>query len=101
MVPSWNKFLRSRLHFVVVRSNHNEGLVRINLHLKPISIGFELGRLRLVFLLLRWEEGRRKKEEDVQFCLHECWLSLFEHKFSVCLFHFDLCDHRTSLKLIC
>jgi hypothetical protein len=57
MLPLWNKFLRSLLHFVVVRSD----LVRINLPLKPVSIGFELGRLKLVFLLLRWQ-----KEEDTK-----------------------------------
>jgi hypothetical protein len=70
MLTSWNKFLRSLLLFLVVRSDHNEGLVRINLPLKSISVGFEFGRLRLVFLLLQWQkEERRHKKEDVQFCL--------------------------------
>jgi hypothetical protein len=52
MLLLWNKFLSSILYFVMVRSNYNEGIVRINLSLKPISIGFELKRLVLVFLLL-------------------------------------------------
>jgi hypothetical protein len=49
MSPSWNNFLWSLLRFVVVRSDHNEGLRRIN--------------LRSVFLIFRWqkEEGRYKK----------------------------------------
>jgi hypothetical protein len=52
MLLLWNKFVSSILYFVMVRSNYNEGIVRINLSLKPISIGFELKRLVLVFLLL-------------------------------------------------
>jgi len=62
---SWNNFHRFLLRFVVVRSNHDEGLVRINMSLKPIN-GSELGRFRLVFLILRWqkeEEERHEKEE--------------------------------------
>jgi hypothetical protein len=54
ILPSWKFFLQFLVHFVVVRSDHNEWLVRINLSLKPILIGFELGRLRLIFLLLGW-----------------------------------------------
>jgi hypothetical protein len=44
--PPWNNFLRSLLHFIVVRSSHDEGLGRIV--------------FRSVFLILRWqkEEGR-------------------------------------------
>jgi hypothetical protein len=82
ILSSWNKFLWFVLHFVVLRCDHNEWLVRINLPLKPISIGFELGRLKLVFLLLRWqkeEEGRHKK--DVQFHLQEYCAPIFEHMF--------------------
>jgi hypothetical protein len=40
----------------------------------PILIGFELGRLRLFFLLLsrhKEDEERYKKEEDALFCLQE------------------------------
>jgi len=61
MPPSWNNFLRSLLRFVVVRSNHNEGLGRI---------------CRSVFLFLRWqkeEDGRHKKEEVSPLRLQECW----------------------------
>ena len=63
MSPSWNIFLWSLLHFVVVRSDHNEGLGRI---------GF-----RTVFLILRWqkEEGKHKKEEVSQLRLQGCWPS--------------------------
>jgi hypothetical protein len=61
ILSSWNKFLRFVLHFVVLRCDHNEWLVRINLPLKPISIGFELGRLKLVFLLLRWQKEDTRK----------------------------------------
>jgi hypothetical protein len=52
MLPSWNNFHRSLLHFVAVRSDHDEGLLRINMSLKPIN-GTELGRFRLVFFILR------------------------------------------------
>jgi hypothetical protein len=71
MLPSWNGFLRSLLHLVVVRSGHDEGLVRIDLPLKAILIGFELGRLRF-FSSPMVEERRPKKEENVQFCLQKC-----------------------------
>jgi hypothetical protein len=40
MSPPWNNFLRSLLHFTVVRSGHDEGLGRIT--------------FRSVFLPLRW-----------------------------------------------
>ena len=62
MSPPWNNFLRSLLCFVVVRSDHDEGPVRINLPIKSIT-GIELGRFRLVFFILYWqkeEEGRHK-----------------------------------------
>ncbi|KAG2564701.1 hypothetical protein PVAP13_7NG085700 [Panicum virgatum] len=61
MSPSWNNFLRSLLRFVVVRSDHNEGLGRI---------------CRSVFLFLQWqkeEDGRHKKEEVSPLRLQECW----------------------------
>ena len=47
MSPLWNNFLRFFLHFVVVRSGHDEGLGRIS--------------FRSVFTILRWqkeEQGR-------------------------------------------
>jgi hypothetical protein len=40
MSPSWNNFLRSLLRFIVVRSDHDEGLGRII--------------FRSVFFTLRW-----------------------------------------------
>ena len=48
MSPPRNNFLRSLLRFVVVRSEHNEGIGRII--------------FRSVFLILRWqkEEGRQE-----------------------------------------
>ena len=68
MVPSsWNNFLRPLLRFAVVRSNHGEGLVRISLSSKLMSIGFGSDRLGSVSPLHRWqkeEEERRKKEEE-------------------------------------
>jgi hypothetical protein len=60
----WNNFLWSFLRFVVVRSNYDEGIVRISLLLKPIN-GIELRRFRLVFLILR---GRRKTQERRNLC---------------------------------
>ena len=71
MPPSWNNFLRSLLRFVVVRSDHNEGLGRI---------------YRSVFLFLWWqkeEDGRHKKEEVSPLRLQEClaticWASVLE-----------------------
>jgi hypothetical protein len=73
MSPLWNNFLRSLLHFIVVRSDHNERLRRIS--------------FRSIFLILRWqkeEQGRHKKEEVSPLRLQEfsCLLS------SVCL-----CNH--------
>jgi hypothetical protein len=76
------------LFSVLVRSDHNEWLVRINLPFKLISIGFELGRLRLVYLLLWWqkEEGRHNKE-DVQFHLRTLVAALWTHVLNL----FDEC----------
>ena len=54
MVPSsWNNFLRPLLRFAVVRSNHCEGLVRISLSSKLMSISFGSDRLGSVSLLHR------------------------------------------------
>ena len=61
MPPLWNNFLRSLLRFVVVRSDHNEGLGRI---------------CRLVLLFLQWQKeefGRHEKEEVSPLRLQECW----------------------------
>jgi len=55
MSSPWNNFLWSLLHFVVVRSGHDEGLGRIS--------------FRSVFIILRWqkeEEGRHHKGEISQ-----------------------------------
>ena len=73
MVPSsWNNFLRPLLRFAVVRSNHGEWLVRINLSSKLMSISLESDRLRSVSLLHRWqkeeEEKRKKEKEDCARC---------------------------------
>ena len=65
------KFLRSPLHFVVVRFGHDEGLGRII--------------FRSVFLNLLWqkeEEGRYKKEEVSQLRLQGCWPPFVGHMFS-------------------
>lgn len=98
MLPPWNNFLWSLLRFVVVRSDHNERLVRINLPLNPINFGLEVGRFGSISLILRWqkkEEGRHKKEEEnyAQFRLYECWPSFLGHIFSACLLTVCLCGH--------
>ena len=81
MSPSWNNFLRSLLHFVVVRSDHNEGLGKIS--------------FRSVFLILRWqkEEGRHQKEEVSPLRLQECWSSFVGHMFSGLLSSVYVCGH--------
>jgi hypothetical protein len=78
----WNNFLRSLLHFVVVRAGHDEGLGRTS--------------FRLVFLTLQWqkeEEGIHKKEEVSQLRLQECWPSFIGHIFSGLLPSVCLCGH--------
>ena len=82
MSPSRNNFLWSLLRFIVVRSDHDEGLGRIN--------------FRSVFLILRWQkedEGRHQKEEVSQFRLHECWPSFVGHLFSGLLLSICLCGY--------
>ena len=82
MSLSWNNFLRSLPRFVVVRSDHNDGLGRIS--------------FRSVFLILRWqkeEERRHKKEEVSPLHLQECWLSFVGHMFSDFLLSVCLCGH--------
>ncbi|KAG2565583.1 hypothetical protein PVAP13_7NG121417 [Panicum virgatum] len=64
MVPSsWNNFLQPLLRFAVVRSNHGEGLVRISLSFKLMSISFGSDRLGSVSLLHR---GRKRKKKDAR-----------------------------------
>jgi hypothetical protein len=77
--PPCNNFLRSLLHFIVVR--HDEGLGRLS--------------FRSVFLNLRWQKEEEQKE-DSQLCLHECWTSFIGHLFSdlvpsVCLYSHPYC----------
>ncbi|KAG0514488.1 hypothetical protein BDA96_10G196100 [Sorghum bicolor] len=82
MSPPWNNFLQSLLHFIVVRSSHNEGLGRII--------------FRLVILSLRWqkeEEGRHQKEEVPQFRLLKCSPSFVGYLFSGHLLSVCLCGH--------
>ncbi|KAG2604535.1 hypothetical protein PVAP13_4NG070290 [Panicum virgatum] len=84
MVPSsWNNFLRPLLHFAVVRSNHGEGLVRISLSSKLMSIGFGS----------KEEEERRKKEEEncARSNLQGCWSPFFGRLFSASLLSVSLC----------
>ena len=46
MVPSsWNNFLRPLLRFVMVRSNHGKGLVRVSLSPELMSISLGSDRL--------------------------------------------------------
>nr|TKW17910.1 hypothetical protein SEVIR_5G399800v2 [Setaria viridis] len=82
MLSSWNNFLQSLLHFVVVRSNHDESLVRIILPLE----------LMLISLGLEEEERYKKEEEDfARSNLHGCWSPFFERFFSVCLLSVCMC----------
>ncbi|RCV15140.1 hypothetical protein SETIT_3G033900v2 [Setaria italica] len=64
---SWNNFLQHLLHFVVVRSNHDDRL--------------------------KEEEERRKKEEGdfARSSLQRCWSSFFGRLFSACLLSVCLC----------
>ena len=68
MPPSWNNFLRSLLRFVVVRSDHNEGLGRL---------------CRSVFLFFG---GRKKKTEDTRKkkFLHFACRSVGRHSLGFC-----------------
>ena len=60
--PPWNNFLRSLLHFVVVRSYYDKGLGRISLPLKQIT-GIESGKSDQFSFFFG---GRRKKKEDTR-----------------------------------
>jgi hypothetical protein len=87
----WNNFLRSLLHFIVVRSDHDEGLERII--------------FKSVFLTLRWqkqEEEGQQKEEVSQFCLQKYWLSIVGYLFSghlpsVCMYGHLYCKASNRL----
>ena len=98
MVPSsWNNFLRPLLRFVVVRSNHGEGLVRIILSPKLMLISLGSDRLGSVSLLHRWqkeeEEKRKKEKEDrARSSLQGCWSPFFGCLFSACLLSVCMCD---------
>ncbi|KAF8720342.1 hypothetical protein HU200_023840 [Digitaria exilis] len=64
MSSPWNKLLRALLRFIVIRSNHDGGLVRT---------------LGLVYLLLWWQkqEGERHEKKDgtqLSLQLQEYWL---------------------------
>ncbi|RCV43340.1 hypothetical protein SETIT_9G286400v2 [Setaria italica] len=95
MMTSWNNFLQPLLHFAVVRSHHDERLVRIILPLELMLISLGLGRLGSVSLLYQWqkeEEETRKKEEDfARSSLQGCWSSFFERLFSTYLLSVCLC----------
>jgi hypothetical protein len=55
MVSSlWNKFLRPLLYFVVVRSNHGEWLMRINMSSELMLISLGSDKLGSVSLLHWW-----------------------------------------------
>ena len=62
MSSSWNNFLWTLLHFVVVRSYYDKGLGRISLPLKQIT-GIELGKSDQFSFFFG---GRRKKKEDTR-----------------------------------
>ncbi|RCV43289.1 hypothetical protein SETIT_9G282500v2 [Setaria italica] len=79
MLPSWNNFLQVLLHLVLVRSNHDERLVRIILLLELI------GRKR------KKKNARRKKEDFAWSSLQGCWSSFFGRLFSACLLSVCLC----------
>ena len=97
MVPSsWNNFLRPLLRFAVVRSNHGEGLVRISLSSKLMSISFgsdRLGSVSLLHRLQKEEEERHKKEEEdcARSNLQGCWSLFFGRLFSASLLSICLC----------
>jgi hypothetical protein len=74
MLPSWNNFLRSLLSFVVARFNHDEGLVRISLPLKPIN-GIEFRRFRSVFLILQWQKEEVRHKKKKKFMLNSAYRS--------------------------
>ena len=86
MPPSWNNFLRFLLRFVVIRSDHNEGLGRI-----CRSVFFFFGGRKK-----KTEDGRHKKEEVFPLRLQECWPPFVGFLFSsllpgVCLCTLSVC----------
>ncbi|RCV12314.1 hypothetical protein SETIT_2G259200v2 [Setaria italica] len=86
MLPSWHNFLQPLLHFVMVRSNHDERLVRIILPLELMLISLGLGKFGSE------EERCRKEEEDfAQSRLQGCWSSFIGRLFTACLLSVYLC----------
>nr|TKV94308.1 hypothetical protein SEVIR_9G285400v2 [Setaria viridis] len=78
MLPSWNNFLQVLLHLVLVRSNHDERLVRIILLLELI------GRKRK-------KKNARRKKKILLGPAYRCWSSFFGRLFSACLLSVCLC----------
>jgi hypothetical protein len=58
--PSWNNFLQPLLRFVVVRSNHDERLMRISISPELMLISLGSDRLRSVSLLHWWQKMKKK-----------------------------------------
>jgi hypothetical protein len=82
-IPSWNNFLRSLLRFVVVRSNHDERLVRICLPLKPIT-SIELWRFRSIFLILRWQKKKKEDTRKNKFILNSAYKNVGRSSLNIC-----------------
>jgi hypothetical protein len=86
MFPLWNKFLQSLLYFVVVMSDHNEGLARINLPQANFDC-FLVWKIEISFSSYLLVKGRRKKTQKRRRSLI---LSIgmlhvsFGHMFSAC-----------------
>jgi hypothetical protein len=66
--PPWNNFLRFFLHFIVVRSGHNEGLGRIS--------------FRSVFLILRWQKEKKKDTRKKKF-LNSAYMNVSRHSLGI------------------
>jgi hypothetical protein len=67
----------------VVRSDHDEGLVRISLPLKSIN-RIELGRFRIIYLILQWpkeEEGKEDTRKKIM--LNYAYKSVERHSLSI------------------
>jgi hypothetical protein len=99
--------------------------LRINLPIKPISIGFELRRLRLVFLFSKVTEGRRWRIQERRRCSifayktlgrrslvtcsqHVCWMcvcavihgTLFEYMFEIEIWKNMIDEYHRRLRTI-
>jgi hypothetical protein len=75
----WNNFLRSLLHFVMVRSGHDEGLGRII--------------FRSVFLILWWQKEDTRKKKFLNSAYRNVGRRSFGHLFSGHLSSVCLCGH--------